>query len=412
MPEASLVKSSDLRHQMNKTLNNKKITDDEKMKRYQQVFMNYLHYLKKIVPVKSLNNTSVNAALNQSARSAVNHNVANQSSASNYASVELPDDLNEGSIGEFRPMAASTPLPSDEEMEKMISAITRRPDLLTFTDRGEMVYHGQTQPHTNILDLIVGEGNRRDLFESGIDEVLNGNPPLPIEAELEELPSDDATLPSLDERNVRTLHRSVNRQNYFEHKRNLGRKRKHEHTGEETKKRKQSDDERAQRFQELINRMRERRLKAKSRIKSNVKTKKARSIRAKEVMLNIRRGARKRSFGVDIARQGSKAKKPRIDELSSLNNLIERMREKRRQVKQQKQRKSTKGRSLRAELAKAKIVQMKRMKRKRTFGVDLGKQGSKPKKYKTDDADKRFAQLLQKARDQRAESDKRRKRRK
>ena len=65
---------------------------------------------------------------------------------------------------------------NESRVANIISAMTQRPDIITHTPQGQLVYHGKTIPGTNIIELMGGLGEGRDIFQAGVQEALGVRP--------------------------------------------------------------------------------------------------------------------------------------------------------------------------------------------------------------------------------------------
>ena len=153
---------------MSKLLHTKEGDDTEKVKRLRQLLLNFLHYIRRPQGYTKVHHDSTPPA----------RDVLEEMSTfeDNYDSLpSLPRSWGP-------PIARSTPIPSLDgvEMEEAIEAMTRRPEILTYSDQGQMIYRGVAIPDTDILDLLSGNrANGREIFNAGINEIRTPPPPPP-----------------------------------------------------------------------------------------------------------------------------------------------------------------------------------------------------------------------------------------
>ena len=144
VPDPLNTKLSTLDKSMHQVLRNND-TNDEKLKKFRKLMLNYLHYLRaeSATPANPTEipttNEDSDTEFNTASDPPEVHNIANSSAA-------------------------------ERQINDRVSAITHRPEIVNFNPSGELVYHGVTVPNTNILDLIGGQGEGQDIFDSGVRE--------------------------------------------------------------------------------------------------------------------------------------------------------------------------------------------------------------------------------------------------
>ena len=141
VPEATKV--MDVQKQLNKALRKTNTSDGDKVRKIQQLLMKYLHHFK---------------------------NLRGRSLKPKYTSPQsiYQTDNDETNDPNNEPQQSG---PTEQEVNNMVAAITRRPDIMDINMRGELVYRGLNIPGSNILDLMSGVGSDQELFEAGMREV-------------------------------------------------------------------------------------------------------------------------------------------------------------------------------------------------------------------------------------------------
>jgi hypothetical protein len=145
--DPTVEKVSSVHDKMSSVLD-RKISNDLKIKQFRKQLLDYLHYR----------------------RQAVNGVGMDQGREAHYGS--SGDD-------EYRSMSppsiSETPpphIPTETQVDEMVTAITHRPEIVRFNPQGQLMYHGKTIPDTDILDLLAGAGPARKIFETGVKEAL------------------------------------------------------------------------------------------------------------------------------------------------------------------------------------------------------------------------------------------------
>jgi hypothetical protein len=183
-------------------------SDDEKVKKLRKLLMDFLHYYKsglyqrgrmsKADKAQQSSLSSTQRPTQPTTRAySGGSDMRGPSVVSNISEDDIPGLNNLTSISSQWPSsvgvtASTTPvetppplnfLPetgresSNEEFANTIAAITHRPDILTYSPvSGQMLYHGNRIANTDIVDLIAGVGEARDIFTTGVNEVLNTLP--------------------------------------------------------------------------------------------------------------------------------------------------------------------------------------------------------------------------------------------
>ena len=444
-------KALSLKKQMNTVVNLKNKSDDEKVREIRQLLMTYLNHFKSLRGQPSLGGEPSSAGQRQQ-----------QTMHTRDASYLEDEPL---AYGDFLPGRASTPIQEEEmrhpeanrltaiNVDNMVTALTERPDVMRFNDNGELVYHGITLPNSNVVDLMAGVGADRDIFNAGINEVLQSTTthgrsqvrnmsessedwPQPLTAIRRGPPvfdrnndtvSDTANEVTTREptagidkyknllpRRLRGIEgrkkaakaramamRSADRANMrrtiqhqpYENASVIDVEAENHITAEPQVSRDVQDDMKENRLQTIIDRMKTRREMGKRNLRmrtAQTRKMKARSNRAKQVIVDMKRKLRKRQFGIDIARTGPKVKIPKIDQeqleaierKDRLLNLIERMKNKRKLVTRTKSNRQTRQLKERSERAKQALIDMKRRARKRKVKVEIARLGPKQKRFK------------------------------
>ena len=141
VPEAT--KAMDVQKQLNKALRKTYASDGEKVRQIQQLLMKYLYHFKNLRGRAMKLKPSSPQSIYQTAIEETNE----------------PANENQQNV------------PTEQEVNDMVAAITRRPDIMDINMRGELVYRGLDVPGSNILDLMSGVGADQELFEAGMREV-------------------------------------------------------------------------------------------------------------------------------------------------------------------------------------------------------------------------------------------------
>lgn len=156
-----LVRSlTDLDAEMNSILARQDITDDEKLKLYNQVLNKYLEYdrqrkEKNPLPVKVI------GSIDEKEK-------PNNSKFKNEKTIEIEDEIID-----------SVPKNSKSKARLLINRLKRNSDVMFWNDRGELTYDGKAVPGTSIVDLVrdaMGDRKRfnpiqSELFSRGLARV-------------------------------------------------------------------------------------------------------------------------------------------------------------------------------------------------------------------------------------------------
>ena len=156
-PDANKSKLSNLNAAMHSTLDDT-TSEKEKLKTFHQLMMNYLHFLgqARTIPEKTPSPKPRRRPLSP----------IQPLGPPRYSSTPLPSPTHEDTVYQ------SLPQVTEDQIANAVAAMTQHPEIVTHTPNGQLVYHGNTIPGTNIVQLLGGEGEGRDIFNAAVQEAL------------------------------------------------------------------------------------------------------------------------------------------------------------------------------------------------------------------------------------------------
>ena len=189
----AVAKTNVLRNEMTNVFRERD-SDDEKVKKLRGLMMDYLHYYNSARSTQSQqmgqmgNNTMLN-------NTSVTPHVNNKWWGDSYS---VPSRGLGTPVGSSTPYQVNNGAPSEGQIANLITAITKKPEILTYTPKGEMVYHGVTVPDTDIIDLMSGQGGQAsEIFNAGVQEVMEPSATLPDVTANKTQASNNVSLPDV-----------------------------------------------------------------------------------------------------------------------------------------------------------------------------------------------------------------------